>query len=453
MTKHFLFFLFSLTSLTLSAQVDNEVPLDNSPFSRFALGDFVNNNFAASSGFGGLSATYNDPYHLNILNPAAASSLKSAAYEIGIYGKNANLKDAKTSSNVWSGHINYLALGFPLKNQINELLDQRQKSKTRWGMHVALMPYTSVGYNIQAIQKLPNIDSVVYAYTGKGGTYKLMWGNSVAFDNFSVGVNLGYFFGTVKNDRIISLYNVTNDYEDDLKYDTRYNGFVWNIGTQYTYDIMKKVGSKMEKSGKKVIFGAYGNSAHNFNTTSAQTIRRLNYSYRTASGGLEVDTLFKERRNGVTGKGKLPAEFGLGVMFEKENKLRVGINYTAGFWSQYQNELQNADVLKNSFTLSTGIEYTPEYNSYNRYTKKIRYRAGVHYGKDPRVIKGEQMTNVGLNIGFGLPLVMPRQQVSFVDITFDFGKTGVSVLSENYGKVTFGFTLNDNSWFYKRRFN
>jgi hypothetical protein len=139
-------------------------------------------------------------------------------------------------------------------------------------------------------------------------------------------------------------------------------------------------------------------------------------------------------------------------MFEKENKLKFGINYSAGFWSQYKNEIQ-PDVLKNSFTLSSGVEYIPEYNSYNKYVSRIRYRAGVHYGKDPRSIKGEQITTTGFNFGFGLPLVMPRQQVSFVDITFDLGKTGVSILSENYGKVTFGFTLNDNSWFYKRRFN
>lgn len=452
MTKHLLFFFFTLISITLSAQVENDVPLDNSPFSRFALGDFLNNNFSANSAMGGLSATYNDPYHINTVNPAASSQLKSAAYEIGISGKYANLKDSKTSDKIVSGTINYLALGFPLRNQINELLDKRKKSDTRLGMHFALQPYTSVGYNIQAQSKLPGIDTVIYAYTGKGGTYKLMWGNSVGYKNFSFGLNLGYLFGTIKNDRIISLYNVKDDYANDLKYETRYSGFVWNAGVQYTYDIQKTVGKKLENSGKRIIFGAYGNSATNFNAVSAQTIRRVNYSYVSNTGGVQVDTLFKERRLGVNGKGKLPAEFGIGVMYEKENKLKLGINYSAGFWSQYQNAIQ-PDVLKNSFTLSTGVEYIPEFNSYNKYTSRIRYRAGLRYGKDPRSIKGEQITTTGFSFGFGLPLVMPRQQISFVDITFDLGKTGVSILSENYGKVTFGFTLNDNSWFYKRRFN
>ncbi len=452
MKKHLLLYLFFSCTYTLLAQVANDVPQDNSPFSRFALGDFVNNNFAASSAFGGLSATYNDPFHLNVLNPAASNNLRSTAYEIGIYGKRATLDDNKNKTNVLSGHINYLALGFPLRNQINELLDKRQQAKTKFGMHLALTPYTTVGYNIQARTQVPAIDTVIYDYKGKGGTYKLMWGNSIGYKGFSAGINLGYFFGTIKNDRIISLYKVQNDYEDNFQYDTKYNGFVWNIGTQYTYEIKKKVGKKLENTGKRFIFGAYGNSATRFTSTSAQTIRRINYSYGNAFGGIQTDTLFKERRTGVKNKGKLPAEFSLGVMYEKDGKLKVGVNFVSALWSKYENGLQN-EALQNAYTISTGIEYTPEYNSYNKYLRRIRYRAGLHYAADPRVVKGEQLKTSGVSFGFGLPLVMPRQQVSFVDITFDVGKTGVSVLTENYAKVTLGFTLNDNSWFYKRRFN
>jgi hypothetical protein len=452
MKKHLLLFLFFSSTITLLAQSNNEVPQDNSPFSRFALGDFVNNNFAASSAFGGLSATYSDPFHLNVLNPASSNALRSTAYEVGIFGKRAVLDDTKNKTNVWSGHLNYLALGFPLRNQINELLDSRKKSELRHGMHFALMPYTSVGYNINAAKSISQIDTVLYDYQGKGGTYKLMWGNSIGYKNLSVGLNVGYFFGTIKNDRIISLYKVLNDYEDNFQYDTKYSGFVWNIGAQYAYELKKKGKGKQEKSGKKIIFGAYGNSATKFTSVSSQTIRRINYSYATATGAVQTDTLFKEFRDGVENKGKLPAEFTLGVMYEVDNKLKIGVNCSTGLWSNYRNDLQN-DVLKNAYTISTGIEYTPEYNSYNKYLKRVRYRAGFHHGLDPRLIKGEQIQTTGFNFGFGLPLVMPRQQVSFVDITFDVGKTGVAVLSENYAKVTLGFTLNDNSWFYKRKFN
>lgn len=445
----FICIALSYTAIKIMAQSSTDAPLTNSPFSRFGLGDFINGNFAASAGFGNLSATYNDPYHLNALNPAASSSLLSTSYEVGIYGKRSTLDDGIQKNNIWGGHINYLALGFPLRNQINELLDKKKKSNTKWGMNFALLPYTTVGYNIQSVQKLPNVDTIISAYRGRGGTYKLMWGNSFAYKGLSVGLNVGAFFGTINNDRIVGFYNLTEDYEDNFQFNSKYNGLTWNLGAQYTYEFKKKVGSKSEPSGKKIIFGAHGNPALSFKTKSAQTIRRVNYAY--SFSGLS-DTLFKERLAGLNGTGKLPTEFALGVMYQKENKFRVGINYAAGLWSKYENSLQQ-DVLKNSYTISTGLEYTPEYNSYNNYLKRVRYRFGANYGKDPRVVKGEQIENKSLTLGFGFPLVMPRQQISFVDIAFEFGQIGISSFKDNYGKVVLGFTMNDNSWFYKRRFN
>lgn len=452
MTKHLLVLIFSLGSIAIFAQVNNEVPLDNSPFSRFGLGDLVNNNFAASSAFGGLSAAYSDAYHVNALNPAASCNLKSTAYEVGIFGKRSILDDNTNKAKIFSGHINYLSIGFPLRNQINELLDTRKKSKIRHGMNISLLPFSTVGYNIKAIQKIPNVDSIAYLYKGQGGTYKLMWGNSLGYKDFTFGLNLGYFFGSIKNDRALSFYNVKYGYDDDIRYNTRYGGFVWSIGTQYTYNIKKTVSGKLENTGKRIIIGAYGNSANNFKTSSSQLVRRINYNYFTTSaGGYHSDTLVSNKTS-VKGNGKLPAEFAIGAIYEKENKLRVGINLVTTAWSQYQNDIQN-DALKNAYNLSAGVEYVPEYNSYNKYYKRIKYRLGAHYAADPRVIKNEQIKTQGVTFGFGLPLIMPRQQTSFVDITFDVGKTGVSILSENYARVTLGFTLNDNSWFYKRKFN
>jgi hypothetical protein len=431
------------------SQSSTDAPLTNSPLSRLGLGDFVNNNFAASAGFGGLSATYNDAYHLNILNPAASANLQSTAYEIGVYAKRSTLDDGNQTNDVWGGHINYLALGFPLRNQINELLDRKKKSPMKWGMTFALLPYTNVGYNIQSVQKLPNVDTVISAYRGRGGTYKLMWGNSMNYKGLAVGLNVGALFGTINNDRIIGFYNLVDDYEGQFQYKSKYNGFVWNLGVQYTYDIKKKVGSRVEPSGRKITIGAFGNPAQRFNSSSTQTIRRINYSYTNATGS---DTLFKERLAGVKGSGRLPTEIVLGAMYQKENKLRIGINYAAAFWSQYRNTIQN-DRLKNGYTLSTGIEYTPEYNSYNSYLKRIRYRFGATIGNDPRTIKDEQIKNKSLSVGLGFPLIMPRQQISFVDITFELGQLGASTFTDTYGRLILGFTMNDNSWFYKRRFN
>lgn len=84
----------------------------------------------------------------------------------------------------------------------------------------------------------------------------------------------------------------------------------------------------------------------------------------------------------------------------------------------------------------------------------MRYRLGFYYGTDPRSIGTEQVTRYALTLGTGFPIVLPRQQVSFMNTALEIGRFGVpDVLQETFVKLSVGFTLNDNSWFFKRKFN
>ena len=50
---------------------------DNSPYSRFGIGEISDNNFNHSRQMAGLGASYLDGYHINIVNPASYSFLNS----------------------------------------------------------------------------------------------------------------------------------------------------------------------------------------------------------------------------------------------------------------------------------------------------------------------------------------------------------------------------------------
>jgi hypothetical protein len=79
---------------------------------------------------------------------------------------------------------------------------------------------------------------------------------------------------------------------------------------------------------------------------------------------------------------------------------------------------------------------------------------GAFYENDPRTFNGDQLSKRGVTVGLGLPLTLPRQQTSFVNLAFEGGQFGLQdVITENYIKMTLGFTLNDNSWFFKRKFD
>ena len=70
------------------------------------------------------------------------------------------------------------------------------------------------------------------------------------------------------------------------------------------------------------------------------------------------------------------------------------------------------------------------------------------------MINGVQLEQYGFTLGLGMPVVAPRQTTSYIHLGIELGRFGTSdVLQENYARINLGFTLNDNSWFFKRKFN
>jgi hypothetical protein len=139
-------------------------------------------------------------------------------------------------------------------------------------------------------------------------------------------------------------------------------------------------------------------------------------------------------------------------MLVELNRYRFGVDYAFENWSAYENEV-NPETLRNTHAISIGGEYTPDYASYNNYLKKVRLRAGAYFRQDPRVINGTQLNDVGVSVGFGFPIVLPRLQTSFVNTALEVGSFGADTpIRETYFRFTLGFCLNDNTWFYKRRF-
>ena len=61
-------------------------PKNNSPYSRFGVGDILNQNFANLRATPGFTNAYNNAYHLNLQNPASLGFMQMAAFDFGVYG-------------------------------------------------------------------------------------------------------------------------------------------------------------------------------------------------------------------------------------------------------------------------------------------------------------------------------------------------------------------------------
>ena len=269
-------YLCNLTLLSAQAIGVDSNPKNNSPYSRFGLGDPVPQYFAAAGGMGGLSAAFNDPYHLNILNPASLPFLESTAFEVGLYSRYAQLQDQNTTDDIWSGNLNYIALGFPLRNKINEALD-RQDYTWEFGMSLALLPTTLVGYDIQTTTPREELGSTTTRLKGSGGTTRVVWGSGAKYRNFSAGFTLGYQFGKINRSREVAFDSLRFSYTTDFFDDISFSGLVWSAGVQYIFDFMElDDNGKKVPSGKRLILGAFGNKDNQINTNSSSFYRRTN---------------------------------------------------------------------------------------------------------------------------------------------------------------------------------
>ena len=433
------------STLSLLAQ-----PKLNSPYSRYGFGDPVSLQLPVQTGSGGQTAAYHDPYHLNLSNPASLAHLRTTSFETGLYSKYSNYESGNNKLDVWSGNIGYFALGFTLKSPINEMLD-RDKSKWHYGMGLSLTPFSQIGYNVETYDTLPQLGNIASSYQGSGGVYRLNWGSAARYKTTSVGINLGWIFGegVYENTTFFSDSILLPAFQNNFLDQNRYSGFTWNLGIQHDF-ILKLSTLDKETPTEWITLGLNGEGNHNINIIS--DVLRLRSRGKSNNGQYaSADTLFSalDLRQNM----RLPAQVSFGIQYVKLDKLRLGAEFDFASWSKYENEAR-PQVMRNTFGLRGGIEYIPNSASYKKYLRRVRYRAGAYFRQDPRIIvQGQEINDIGLTLGLGFPLILPRQQTSFVDVALELGRYGANTdIAETYGRLTVGFSLNDNSWFYKRRF-
>ncbi|MEI2747530.1 MAG: hypothetical protein V9E88_02065 [Ferruginibacter sp.] len=149
--KRILFVSFSLFSFTaLHAQ-------ENSPYSRYGLGDIVPSQNIINRGMGGVSAAYSDyglvgaPFNLNITNPASLGNLSNSrnySNTIFDFGGEVDIRTLKSTTSTekykaTNAVISYLQVGFPISTR---KMENRGMS---WGLSFGLKPLTRINYKIE----------------------------------------------------------------------------------------------------------------------------------------------------------------------------------------------------------------------------------------------------------------------------------------------------------------
>ena len=438
-----IFFAVSITSAATAQE--------NSPYSRYGLGDVVPNQNVVSRGMGGISAGYSDFQSINFVNPASLGNVRSTIFDLGADIDIRNLKSNNSPNKFKSVNtlISYLQVGFPIGSE------KMAKKGNFWGVSFGLRPVTRINYKIETYKRLSGIDSMNTIYEGSGGITQANVSTGIKIKNFSFGLSTGYSFGSKDYSTQLNLINDSVAYyQSNSATKTRFGGVFLNLGTQYEI-ILKK--NDINVKDKPVLrFGAYANLEQNLSAKRDDINETINYD---GNGGFQnIDTV--SFSSGVKGKVILPATYGFGFTFSKQ-KLLFGADFEISNWENYR-YYEQTDAVQNSFMFRAGAQYFPALDNTppTKYWSFVKYRAGFYYGNDYVKLNDNARPNYGLTLGAGLPLTS-LQRLSYNRETVILN-TGIEIgargnkqsesLRENILRFSIGVSMNAR-WFLKPKFD
>lgn len=410
---------------------------ENSPYSRYGLGDLVPAQNMVTRGMGGISAAYYDFNTINFLNPASYARLQATTLDIGLELSNRTLRanNPPRKFNSYSPNIGYVQLGIPLKKSGG------------WGMIVGLRPVTRINYKIGQAERLylgvpGDTFNVSTLYEGSGGSYEANIGTGFTIvKNLTFGVNMSYLFGTKDySTRKALLDTLTYYYKSNHETKTHFGGLIFNAGLQYTAKLNKQYWLRL---------GAYGNLDQKL--TAKRDYTAETFEYNSNSGATDtIDVAYREKD--VRGKINYPTSYGVGVILDRVGKWLIGADYTSQRWSKYR-FFDEKDMVQNSWQMSLGGQITP--TGGKNYWSFVGYRAGFSFGKD-YINVDQELKKWSISVGAGFPMRKPAytNQFSVINTTLEFGRRGdnTSAIRENFFRIGIGLSLSD-IWFQKYKYD
>lgn len=429
------FFIFIILSFfTASSQ-------ENSPFSRYGLGDTYPSQNIINRAMGGIGSTYANGQSINLSNPAAYSELKIVTYDIGLTLDSRSLKSVNPVLKYNSVNLTpaYMALGMPLSKKHN------------LGLAFGLKPITKVSYSIEENKRVP-ADSMQYLYRGDGGLYQAFIGVGKRWGGLRLGINTGYMFGRKESNTITTPVDSISTYRSNSQTLTTYNKIFLNAGLQYDAQLSKTTTLR---------FGIAGNLKQKLNAT--QQLNRETFTYDANGTMTKIDSIYHPPEE--KGTVQLPVSYTAGISLNssvvdhlgnKFDKSLIAVEYENTKWSDYR-LFNHSDKLIDSWQFKLGGQITPNPLSIKSYWNRVTYRAGFYYGKDAVNADGNGLPIYGVTLGTALPIRKWRSfddQYTIINTAVEIGKRGNNKnnITEGFFRVSLGLNLSD-VWFKKRKYD
>ncbi len=442
-TAKFLSVLFVACGLQLGVSAQ-----ENSPYSRYGLGDIVPNRNIFTRGMGGIAASQLDNQSLNFTNPASLANITNTIFDIAAEADFRTLKSSKPANkfNSANSYFSYMQMGFPLATP------KMYKKGMRWGMSFGIRPVTKINYKIQTNESpVGGIDSLNTVYEGTGGVNQVFLGSGLRIKNLSIGFNVGYMFGSKDYSTKLSFINDSVAYyQSNSANKTTFNGLFVNGGIQY--DIALEM-DKNDIVKRNIRLGLYGNLKQNLRASN--DLIRETIIYDANGNFFRLDSVYEE----IDKKGtiKYPAMIGAGFSYQGIHWI-YGADFEFSNWNNYRFYGQT-DQVQNSWVIRAGTQFYPAKDNTpaKKYFNFVKYRAGFYYGPD-YVNTSKSRPEYAFTVGTGMPLTSLKRinytgEYVVLNTALEIGSRGnkQTNLRENIVRFSVGISMNAR-WFQKQKY-
>jgi hypothetical protein len=441
---------------------------ENSPYSRYGIGDLTPNHNVFTRGMGGISAGVADFYFnpaankktdfklfntnsngINFTNPASLSTIQNTIFDVGTEIDYRTLKSTSPAKKFTSAntYVSYLQLAFPLTTP------KMKKKNMSWALSLGLKPVSKINYKVEKNERLTGIDSLNTLYEGNGGVNQVHVGTGIKYKNLSIGINAGYMFGSKDYSTKLTFINDTTFYYmSNSENKTTFGGFFINAGLQYDLALAE---DKNGNTTKNLRLGVYGNLQQSLSANN--DLIRETFFYDQSGNVFRLDSVYEVKD--VKGKIKFPAMIAAGAVYQDAHWL-LGADFEYGNWAAYRYYAQS-DAVQNNWTVRIGTQYFPaKINTpVKKYFNYVQYRAGFYYGPD-YIKTTANRPEYGFTLGTGMPLTSLKKRSSFdrsyvvLNTGLEFGSRGnkQTNLRETLVRVSIGISMSAQ-WFQKPKYN
>lgn len=415
--------IFCLTLLLLSGHAFGQAA--RSPFSSYGLGEQFGTALAQNQGMGGVG--YSNPGFLYISNqnPALLVYNRFTTFQAGIIGESRSQQSDSVSEKSGSGNLNYMVLAVPVINGW-------------WTTSFGLMPYTRLNYTLNYQEPIPGTTEYAdIVEEGTGGINQFYWANGVSLNpDISLGLKIAYLFSSTESAYSNLLIDSQVPLSARINDRTFISDFVFTPGLSIHLD-------SIGKKNYRFNFGLVYDFQTDLNAKFNRRIERWN-----PAGMLDSTTVISNQPGTITMPGNLMVGMSISPY---PHKWTAAVDASYADYSTYRDLEGKNRYGSNSWRLAGGFEFTPDRNSLGNYLKRMTYRTGVSIENYPFLANGNTVKDFGITFGVSCPV----NRISSLDLAVKWGKKGdqtMNGIEENYFKIYFGITFNDQ-WFIKRRFD